>query len=147
MFGGADDEGDTNSVVRNAAYGAWADRKRRRDQSGGVRTTTHGRVSRDGGALGRDSHSSDSRVLIHLGRGEIFPELLQAFVGSEQRTEHRLIREQNFSSASSFGWHPHERIELAIAGFRERMRLRQVNRLGRENFDAGSVFCGHGVVR
>ena len=53
-------KGDTNSVVRNAAtvLGLTANA---RDQSGGVRTTTHGRVSRDGGALGGDSHSSDVR--------------------------------------------------------------------------------------
>jgi hypothetical protein len=30
-----------------------------------------------------------SRVLKHRGHGKIFPELLQAVVGAEQRTEHR----------------------------------------------------------
>ena len=84
---------------------------------------------------------------LHTRRREVLPEALQAFVSAEQGAENRGVGEKDFASSRRAWWHPDERVEFSISGFRERMRSGEIDRLTAKNVDSGRVLRRNCVVR
>ena len=77
--------------------------------------------------------SSSSQASASSFRREVLPEALEALVAAEERRKDRRVREQDVAGAIARGRHPEEHVELAISGVGERMRLRRIDRLTRED--------------
>src|SRR5436190_17149700 len=81
-----------------------------------------------------------------LCRSNVSPEVSQAVVGAKQGAEDRGICEKYIARTISIRRHPEKHIELGISRFRERMRLRHVDRLSGQDTDRPGVVGRQRIV-
>src|SRR4051794_14195047 len=88
----------------------------------------------------------DRRITALL-RRDVLPESFEALVAAKQRREDRRVRQQDVAGPLVLRRHPQEHVELAVAGLRERMRPRRIDRLLREQVNGRRIGRRDGVMR
>src|SRR5580765_864626 len=77
----------------------------------------------------------------------VSPEVSQALVAPKERAEHGGVDDEHIAGACAARRHPHERVELLVARFDERMRSRQVDGLFGEDVDGPARSARNRVMR
>jgi hypothetical protein len=80
-----------------------------------------------------------SDVLASPHQREVAPEILQAVGAAEKRGEVRRVDQHNASRALLVGRHPEQAIEFLVAGFGERVRTVEIDRLARQQLAAADL--------
>ena len=78
---------------------------------------------------------------------EVVPKVVEALGAAKESGEDCQVRQQDVPSAHPCRRHPEERIEFGVAGFDERMRSGQIDRLSSKNVNCPCIFRRQRIVR